>query len=268
VVERRVGRFMQVNWALPMAVWNDVPWSVLPPRPSKMDAGKNDSRNYDMKIKVLIQGSCNVGKTSLTFRHAENKFSETTGIPQVGIDYKILTLVRCGKAVKVEVWDNPFPRFRKRSLRSKIRTINAIMVVYDVTDLQSFDFAVRQCQEIIDLMDDDCADLVAEGVPVLLVANKVDLLNDRTSKEPTGYLWAAKKAQEEHRTARAAKIKLKGELLQAGRNAANDMKCAFFATCAKTGEGVMEAFDLLECMAAQRWCTQNALNSAHSKLWQ
>src|SRR6218665_1079886 len=71
----------------------------------------NDSRrpketadqNFDYMFKLLIIGNSSVGKTSFLFRYADNSFTSAF-VSTVGIDFKVKTVFRQEKRVKLQIW--------------------------------------------------------------------------------------------------------------------------------------------------------------------
>lgn len=64
------------------------------------DAG---DQNFDYMFKLLIIGNSSVGKTSFLFRYADDSFTSAF-VSTVGIDFKVKTVFRNEKRVKLQIW--------------------------------------------------------------------------------------------------------------------------------------------------------------------
>ena len=61
-------------------------------------------QNLDYMFKLLIIGDSAVGKTSFLFRYADDSFTSAF-VSTVGIDFKVKTVFRNDKRVKLQIWD-------------------------------------------------------------------------------------------------------------------------------------------------------------------
>lgn len=80
-----------------MATVND---SRLLQQPSQKDAA---DQNFDYMFKLLIIGNSSVGKTSFLFRYADDSFTSAF-VSTVGIDFKVKTVFRNNKRIKLQIW--------------------------------------------------------------------------------------------------------------------------------------------------------------------
>lgn len=60
-------------------------------------------QNFDYMFKLLIIGNSSVGKTSFLFRYADDSFTSAF-VSTVGIDFKVKTVFRQDKRVKLQIW--------------------------------------------------------------------------------------------------------------------------------------------------------------------
>jgi Ras family len=60
-------------------------------------------QNFDYMFKLLIIGNSSVGKTSFLFRYADDSFTSAF-VSTVGIDFKVKTVYRNDKRVKLQIW--------------------------------------------------------------------------------------------------------------------------------------------------------------------
>eukprot|EP01083_Nonionella_stella_P172877 594594_1 len=97
---------------------------------------------YDYLLKVVMVGDSGVGKSSLLKRFANRDFTGDY-ISTIGVDFEIKTLEIDGKTVKLQIWDTAGQERFRTITSSYYRGAHGIIIVYDITDKESFD-NVRQ----------------------------------------------------------------------------------------------------------------------------
>ena len=129
---------------------------------------------YDHFFKLLIVGG-DEGKTSLLLRFYEGKYIENC-FTTIGMDYKLKLIEVEGKLIKLQIWDgNGSDRYR-HMIRNYYRSIHGIIIVYDVTDYNSF-------QSITDYWLNDIEENVPQNIIKVLVGNKCDIPNRVITEE-------------------------------------------------------------------------------------
>jgi Ras-related protein Rab-1A len=93
--------------------------------------------NYDYLFKILVIGDSAVGKSCLLMRFAEHSFTDNH-ISTIGVDFKIRTIDIEGKDCKLQIWDTAGQDRFKNIISSYYRGAHGILVVYDISDLESF----------------------------------------------------------------------------------------------------------------------------------
>ena len=83
-------------------IWNEMQMSVGQDNRWQKDAA---DQNFDYMFKLLIIGNSSVGKTSFLFRYADDSFTSAF-VSTVGIDFKVKTVFRQDKRVKLQIWVN------------------------------------------------------------------------------------------------------------------------------------------------------------------
>jgi len=132
------------------------------------------SPEYDYLFKLLLIGDSGVGKSCLLLRFADDTYTDSY-ISTIGVDFKIRTIELDGRTIKLQIWDTAGQERFRTITSSYYRGAHGIIVVYDVTDQESFNNVKQWLQEI-----DRYA---CENVNKLLVGNKSDL----TSKKVVDY---------------------------------------------------------------------------------
>ena len=101
------------------------------PNPNKGD------KEYEFIFKVLLLGNSNVGKSSLFLRFVDDIWNDTF-VTTIGVDFKIKTLEIDGKKIKMQIWDTAGQERFKNIIASYYRGAHGILLLYDVTDRESF----------------------------------------------------------------------------------------------------------------------------------
>lgn len=117
-------------------------------------------------FKLLLIGDSGVGKSSLLHRFADDIYTDSY-ISTIGVDFKIKTMSVGDKMVKLQIWDTAGQERFRTITSSYYRGAQGIIVVYDITDVDSFN-NVKQWLSEIDRY-------ASENVDKLLVGNKSDL---------------------------------------------------------------------------------------------
>eukprot|EP01083_Nonionella_stella_P032432 88789_1 len=158
---------------------------------------------YDYLIKLLMIGDSGVGKSCLLLRFSDDSFT-TSFITTIGIDFKIKTVEIDGKRVKLQIWDTAGQERFRTITTAYYRGAMGILLVYDITDEQSF-LNIRNWIRNIEQHASD-------SVQKILIGNKCDMADDRIITKDRG------------------------------QELADEYAIKFFETSAKTDTNVKEAF--------------------------
>ncbi|MBN3307317.1 ras-related protein Rab-3B [Amia ocellicauda] len=141
---------------------------------AKVDSrfGQKDSsdQNFDYMFKLLIIGNSSVGKTSFLFRYADDSFSNSF-VSTVGIDFKVKTVYRNDKRVKLQIWDTAGQERYRTITTAYYRGAMGFILMYDICNEESFN-AVQDWATQIKTYSWDNAQ-------VILVGNKCDMDEER-----------------------------------------------------------------------------------------
>lgn len=176
-------------------------------------SGRTPARSYDMIMKLLLVGDSGVGKSCLLLRFVEDKFNPSF-ITTIGIDFKIRTIEINGKRIKLQVWDTAGQERFRTITTAYYRGAMGIVLVYDVTDSNTFE-NIRKWFSTVNQHANDDAQL-------MLVGNKADEDGIRTV------------------------TKQQGEAL------ANELNIPFIEASAKTNENVDEIFFQLATLIQEK----------------
>lgn len=133
-------------------------------------ASSYNTHEYDYLFKLLIIGDSGVGKSSLMNRFSDNVFSESY-INTIGVDFKIRTIEVNGKMIKLQIWDTAGQERFRTIVSSYYRGAHGIMIVFDITDKDSFNNVRMWTEEI--------RKYAIDNVKTILIGNKADFESKR-----------------------------------------------------------------------------------------
>jgi small GTP-binding protein len=179
-------------------------------------------------VKIILLGDSGAGKTSLLMRLSKGKFDPDI-ISTCGLDVVTKDMVVQGDTtVSMQVWDTAGQEQYHSISRQYYRSCHAVVLVFDLANIESFTNVHRWLRDIQSQMVKDDA---RSQSPLLLVGNKVDLGRKRAV------------GQDE------------------ARALAESVGVAYFETSAKTGHGVEDAFTFSATVAA-RFAAENPLKAS------
>ena len=135
----------------------------------KMNSSTGDT-DYEFIFKVLLLGNSNVGKSSLFLRFVDDIWNDTF-VPTIGVDFKIKTFEIDSKKIKMQIWDTAGQERFKNIIASYYRGAHGILLLYDVTDKDSFKNLSNWLIEI--------EKNASKNVLKVLIGNKCDLEDKR-----------------------------------------------------------------------------------------
>ena len=171
------------------------------------------AEEYDYLFKSIVVGDGGVGKTALTLRFSKGFFTEDYKMT-IGVDFHVKTInidsVEGPIRAKLQIWDTGgqerFSSIRPMYYRGSL----GALLIFDLTNTGSFEHLPQWIEEVR-------ANVKTE-IPLLLVGNKSDLVDQRTIS------------------------------LEEINNFTRSFNLYYMETSAKTGEGVGDCFYILACL--------------------
>ena len=134
---------------------------------NKTNLNNNSSTNdYEYLFKILLVGNSNVGKSSLFLRFVDEIWKENF-VPTIGVDFKIKSIKINNKIIKLQIWDTAGQERFKSILSSYYKGANGILLLYDITNINSFKSLSNW---LIDIEKNS-----SKNVKKILIGNKCDL---------------------------------------------------------------------------------------------
>ena len=130
----------------------------------------NKTGYFDVKYKIMVLGESKVGKTSLIKRYTKDQFGGVY-LTTVGMDFQDKIIEIEDKKVRLQVWDTAGQERFRNVTKSYFQSSHGLLVVYDITDKESFDK--------INFWMENIKNNAPENAKLILVGNKCDLANER-----------------------------------------------------------------------------------------
>lgn len=136
--------------------------------------------NYDEKCQLLIIGDSTVGKTSILSRFTEGTFSPNY-LATVGLDFFTKDEYFNNKIVRIKIWDTAGQERYKALTQGFFRNAHGILIVYDVTNSETFDNLKYWVQSIHTHLGEK------GNVKVIIIGNKIDLKREIKKEDAQKY---------------------------------------------------------------------------------
>ena len=161
--------------------------------------------NYSNKyqVKFILVGDSGVGKSNIILRFAHNEFKGEL-LPTLGLEYERKELKFNNNNYLIQIWDTAGQENFRSVIRGYYKGSAVAMIVYDITNKQSFSNVENWINE--------CKDNAPSSAILVLLGNKSD--------------WEDKRVISKER----------------GENLAKENGMIFFETSALNGNGVENAF--------------------------
>ena len=133
---------------------------------SEEENNNSSTNDYEYLFKILLIGNSNVGKSSLFLRFVDEIWKENF-VPTIGVDFKIKSIKIDNKIIKLQIWDTAGQERFKSILSSYYKGANGILLLYDITNVNSFKSLSNW---LIDIEKNS-----SKNVKKILIGNKCDL---------------------------------------------------------------------------------------------
>lgn len=137
--------------------------------------------SYHYYLKYLMIGDSDVGKTSLLHSFIEEKYEEKH-FSTIGVDFKHKIIKNKDKIIKLQIWDTAGQERFRTLTKSYYKIAHGIILIYDVTNLESF--------ENIKSWMDQIKNNSGDNVIKILVGNKIDMKDKRKIPYSVGEQFA------------------------------------------------------------------------------
>ncbi len=136
--------------------------------------------SFDYLFKCILIGNGNVGKSSIMLKYLENRFDNMHDIT-IGVEFGSKMIHINDKILKIHAWDTAGQECFRSITKSYYRNASAIILVFDVTDENSF--------YNLDNWMKDVSQLTYNPV-IVLVGNKTDLVLRRKISQDVALQYA------------------------------------------------------------------------------
>lgn len=126
----------------------------------------NESVNYRGRLKIIVFGMSNTGKTSLISRFVNDFFNKSPKAT-IFVNFSTKFYQLDNRLFKFQIWDIADQDIYSKFLSDVYKQADAAIIVYDITEPLSFDRAKYWINEIKTRYRD--------YFPIALVCNKIDL---------------------------------------------------------------------------------------------
>ncbi|TNN42713.1 Ras-related protein Rab-3 [Liparis tanakae] len=141
---------------------------------------ESSDQNFDYMFKILIIGNSSVGKTSFLFRYADDSFTPAF-VSTVGIDFKVKTIYRNDKRIKLQIWDTAGQERYRTITTAYYRGAMGFILMYDITNEDSFTAVQDWCtfERLVDIICEKMSDSLDAGDPAVTGAKQGPQLTEQ-----------------------------------------------------------------------------------------
>ena len=127
-------------------------------------------QNLDVFMKIVLIGDSGVGKSNLVNRFINGNFTE--GLTNtIAVDFFVKDLIINNQIIKVQFWDTAGQEKYRAIANAYYKNAQGAIIVYDITSQESFENVHKWLQELNEFGE--------KGITILLVGNKIDLVDSR-----------------------------------------------------------------------------------------
>jgi len=138
-------------------------------------------------LKIIVLGESGVGKTSLLIRYVENRFTLNTK-STIGANFLTKRMELDDKVATCQIWDTAGQERFQGLGTAFYRGSDGVVFVFDVTQRKSFEELEQWKKAFLIQVGQEGND----KFPMIILANKVDLENQREVSQKEMKDWCAK----------------------------------------------------------------------------
>lgn len=136
---------------------------------------KSEVKKKFINLKIILVGDVSVGKTSVIERYINNNFKDDyTCTIQAEQKTKIIN-EDSNTSIRMDIWDTVGQEKFRSLTRQYYRDSQGAIIVFDITKKKTFDSLQTWIDDIQDYSDKD--------IPIIIVGNKSDLIDEREVSE-------------------------------------------------------------------------------------
>ena len=141
------------------------------------------ANNYNYLLKYIIVGDPSVGKSNILMKFAHNKFIEDYQAT-TGVEFGAKNIEIKDQIYRIQIWDTAGQENFRSITRAYYKNCVCAMVVYDITNSNSFQHIQNWIEEI--------QEQSPKTVLIILIGNKIDLEEKRVISYDEGNQFAIK----------------------------------------------------------------------------
>eukprot|EP01129_Flabellula_baltica_P015590 TRINITY_DN799_c0_g3_i2.p2 TRINITY_DN799_c0_g3~~TRINITY_DN799_c0_g3_i2.p2 ORF type:complete len:228 (-),score=68.95 TRINITY_DN799_c0_g3_i2:2795-3478(-) len=123
------------------------------------------SEEFDVLYKVVLVGDSGVGKSNLLLRFTKGQFKEDT-TATIGVEFAVKSIDIDEVSIKAQIWDTAGQERYRAVTSAYYRSAVGAMLIYDITNKESFDNIERWLDELRQHADNN--------IVIMLIGNKSD----------------------------------------------------------------------------------------------
>ena len=133
--------------------------------------------SYNEQCQLLIIGDSTVGKTSMLGRYVNGVFNSNY-LATIGLDNFTKDEVIDNKTVRIKIWDTAGQEKYQSLTKGFFRNAQGIMVVFDVTNIETYYNVLYWTQSIKTHMGSNI-----DQISVIIIGNKIDCIEREVNKQ-------------------------------------------------------------------------------------
>ena len=137
--------------------------------------------SYDYLLKYIIVGDMAVGKSNILIRYIHGEFNKEYQAT-IGVEFGVKNINIRNKTYRIQIWDTAGQENFKSITKSYYKNSACSIIVYDITSRDSFNHVKSWIE--------DCKNTCPKTVFMVLVGNKIDLVDKRVVTKEEGEEFA------------------------------------------------------------------------------